>query len=66
MALENIKDQLSSEDFKTLSEDVKKIKALEEQLAALPQEDSNPIAVPLWTAQRAFPPLPARTLTAMP
>ena len=47
MALENIKDQLSSEDFKTLSEDVKKIKALEEQLAALPQEDSNPTGTSL-------------------
>lgn len=54
MALENIKDQLSSEDFKTLSEDVKKIKALEEQLAALPQEDSNPTGTSLDSA-KSFP-----------
>ena len=54
MALENIKDQLSSENFKTLSEDVKKIKALEEQLAALPQEDSNPTGTSLDSA-KSFP-----------
>ena len=54
MALENIKDQLSKEDFKTLSEDVKKIKALEEQLAALPQEDSNPTGTSLDSA-KSFP-----------
>ena len=54
MALENIKDQLSSEDFKTLSEDVKKIKALEEQLAALPQEDSNPTGTSL-DSTKSFP-----------
>ena len=65
MALENIKDQLSKEDFKALSEDVKKIKALEEQLAALPQEDSNPTGTSLDSA-KSFPPSPARTLTAMP
>ena len=54
MALENIKDQLSKEDFKALSEDVKKIKALEEQLAALPQEDSNPTGTSLDSA-KSFP-----------
>ena len=54
MALENIKDRLSKEDFKALSEDVKKIKALEEQLAALPQEDSNPTGTSLDSA-KSFP-----------
>ena len=65
MALENIKDQLSSEDFKTLSEDVKKSRLWKSSLPLCRRRTATPQA-PLWTAQRAFPPLPARTLTAMP
>ena len=65
MALENIKDQLSSENFKTLSEDVKKIKALEEQLAALPQEDSNPTGTSLDSA-KSFPAFTGKDFDATP
>ena len=54
MALENVKEKLSDEDFQALTEDVKKIKALEEQLAALPQEESNPTGTSLESA-KSFP-----------
>ncbi len=41
IALENVKDQLSDKDYKTLTNDAAKVRKLEEQIQALPQEEEG-------------------------
>ena len=41
LAIKNVKDQLSDEDYKTLTDDVAKVRKLEDQLQALPPETAE-------------------------
>lgn len=41
LAINNVKDQLSDEDYKTLTDDAAKIRKLEDQLQALPPEEGT-------------------------
>ncbi len=53
-AVDNVKDKLNKEDFKTLTEDIEKIRALEKQIAALPQTETSPTD-DTFTAIKKFP-----------
>lgn len=41
LAIKNVKDQLSDEDYKTLTDDAAKVRKLEDQLQALPPEEGT-------------------------
>lgn len=41
LAINNVKDQLSDEDYKTLTDDAAKVRKLEDQLQALPPEEGT-------------------------
>ena len=41
LAIKNVKDQLSAEDYKTLTDDAAKVRKLEDQLQALPPEEGT-------------------------
>ena len=41
LAISNVKDQLSAEDYKTLTDDAAKVRKLEDQLQTLPPEEST-------------------------
>ena len=41
LAISNVKDQLSDEDYKTLTDDAAKVRKLEDQMQALPPEEGT-------------------------
>ena len=53
LAIKNVKDQLSDEDYKTLTDDAAKVRKLEDQLQELPPEEGNAVDSSLF-ADNAF------------